>query len=75
MKLTVNQIILLLEIYRGAVTSGIYIGTYKEDIELLRKQGLVKVKNVSEDEVTAKGDAIVLAIKQSAAGAMLIPLN
>jgi hypothetical protein len=71
-RLTINQIMLLLDIYRGTLTQA-SLATIAYDHQHLVKLGLIgKLGPMAPSRVTAKGDAVVLAIKQSAVGALLI---
>lgn len=51
MSLTINQIMLLLDIYRGTKTQS-EIGTYKEDLFVLEEQGLIRIDESINDWVT-----------------------
>lgn len=70
--LTVNQIILLLEIYRGAVVGARQIGTYLEDLEILYRKGLIKLSKVEEDRVSEKGEELIKYIKAIVVGSLNI---
>ncbi len=60
-RLTVNQIMLLLDIYRGTHTQR-EIGTYIEDLKVLNKMGFITgTKNSSANwEMTEEGRELVI---------------
>lgn len=60
--LTVNQIIVLLEIYRGTMNQDNVDTTYRTDIPVLVKAGLIN-EDIHEDEITQKGIELVEKIK------------
>lgn len=59
--LTINQIILLLDIFRGTTTQD-SISTLKQDLEILQDLNLIIVHK--EFEMTAKGIDLVIQVKQ-----------
>lgn len=60
--LTVNQIIVLLEIYRGTMNQDNVDTTYRTDIPVLIKAGLIN-SDITKDEMTPKGIKLVEKIK------------
>lgn len=63
MKLTANQLILLLEIYRGTLDRAAKVGTRNTDIVLLSSVGLICVGPSSSFECTPNGNLICDRIK------------
>ena len=61
--LTINQIMLLLDIYRGTATQ--HMGTMQQDIEVLKRLGLIMIsKGDNVDyEITDEGEEYVQSIK------------
>lgn len=63
--MTINQIMLLLDIHRGTATQS-KIGTRSKDLKVLKQRGLL-LKN-SDWELTAKGDDYIKSIQVAVFG-------
>lgn len=68
--MTANELILLLDIYRGADRKR-HLGTMEKDLSSLMRQGLVMRKNYDGTlqgfNVTKKGDRLVKVLKEMSA--------
>lgn len=65
LKLTLNQIILLLDIHRGADTQkGMY--TYRSDIEALYSHHLLISRDIDSPKVSLKGERAIKLLRDIA---------
>lgn len=67
MNLTINQIMILLDIYRGTLKPSRHTKTYDDDMKTLISRGLIKVEEnqkltIARFEPTSIGNNMVLAI-------------
>ena len=61
--MTINQIILLLDIYRGDVSKENHPNTFANDIFFLFDSGYIIINSADEPEILYKGKKLVEAIK------------
>ena len=55
--MTCNQLILLCQIYRGTEAREFKIGTWEDDLKILKR-----MKLITDDEITPKGDKKIKSV-------------
>ena len=61
-KMTINQIMVLLDAFRGTLSKDRHMGTYEKDVQVLQSRGLLDAAG----EITAEAAVVVSNIRAAA---------